>query len=66
MICEDTDHGFKYLMPGIGSPKTVIKTSELVGKEGYITNTIKSFDQFGGAAAKGAPWKMDTIFLKRK
>ena len=50
----------------IGKEAPPVFVQELVEKEGYITDTIKSFDQFGGAAAKGAHWKMDTVFLKRK
>ncbi|WP_103863642.1 hypothetical protein [Aquimarina sp. I32.4] len=50
----------------IGYEAPPVFVRELVLKNGYITDTIKAFNKYGGAARKNTHWKMDTIFLKPK
>ncbi|WP_103071050.1 hypothetical protein [Aquimarina sediminis] len=43
-----------------------LSVREIVKKEGYVADTIKAFNRYGGSGKKGKHWKMDTIYLKRK
>ena len=54
----------EFVMPGTEAPPIMI--NEIVEKEGYESNIIEGFSKYGGASRKGAHWKMDTVFLKRK
>lgn len=54
----------EFTMPGMEAPPVMI--GEIVEKEGYKSSEIKMFSKYGGAEGKGAHWKLDTIFLRRK
>ncbi|WP_159090618.1 hypothetical protein [Aquimarina aquimarini] len=50
----------------IGNEAPPVFVQELIFKKGYVTDTIKAFNRYGGAARKNTHWKIDTIFLKSK
>ena len=54
----------EFVLPGTEAPPIMI--NEIVEKEGYESSSIEAFSKYGGANRKGAHWKIDTIFLKRK
>ncbi len=48
---------------GMEAPPLFIQ--EVIVKKGFISDTIKRFSTFGGAARRGTHWKIDTVFLER-
>lgn len=49
---------------GMEAPPLLVR--EVVEKKGYMKDTIKGFNKYGGGMRKGAHWKMDTVFLERR
>lgn len=50
----------------IGFEAPAVNKVLIFKKEGYVADTIKARNPYGGGMKKGTQWPMDTVFLKRK